>query len=261
MDYLPEWRNFAGFHLVIGYQKRLPHEYRSNALTCAKQNGFNTMILARSSLALAAAAVIGLSACTEMTSPDNPNRNAQTGALVGAGIGALIGSKQGDSARENTRNAVLGAAVGAGLGAVGGAALDRQEAELRQQLGNNVGLVNTGSQLVVTMPQDILFATDSASLTGALQGDLYTVARSINNYPNTTVNVVGHTDNTGSAAYNMDLSQRRAQAVSSVLINAGVSASRLNVIGRGEDQPVADNLTAAGRAQNRRVEIVITPNG
>ena len=85
------------------------------------------------------------------------------------------------------------------------------------------------------------------------------MAGSLNRYPNTTVNVVGHTDNTGEAAYNQSLSERRAQAVASVLISAGVSPARIRSIGRGEDQPVASNLTAEGRQQNRRVEIIITP--
>jgi outer membrane protein OmpA-like peptidoglycan-associated protein len=82
----------------------------------------------------------------------------------------------------------------------------------------------------------------------------------LNNYPNTTVNVVGHTDNTGDASYNFGLSQRRAQAVAAVLRNGGVSSSRIRSIGAGEDQPIASNLNASGRAANRRVEIIITPN-
>ena len=82
----------------------------------------------------------------------------------------------------------------------------------------------------------------------------------MNRYPDTTVNVIGHTDNTGAASYNQDLSQRRAQAVASVLINAGVAPQRIRSIGRGEDSPIASNLTPEGRQQNRRVEIIITPN-
>ncbi len=211
-------------------------------------------------LALATSAVLGLTACAEMQNPDNPNRNTQQGALVGAGIGAVLGAATGDNRDERTRRAVIGATLGGGLGAVGGAALDRQEAELRQQMGSNVGIVNTGEQLIVTLPQDLLFATDSTTLTGSMQADLRAVASSLNRYPNTTINVIGHTDSSGAAAYNQDLSQRRAQAVSSVLVNAGVSAARIRAIGRGEDQPVASNQTAQGRQQNRRVEIVITPN-
>lgn len=218
------------------------------------------MTISKLSLSLAGAALLTATACTEMTDPNNPNRNTQQGAAAGAAIGALIGAAAGDNTEERRRGAVVGAIIGGGIGAIGGAQLDQQEAELRAQMGNNARIVNTGNQLIVTLPQDILFATDSAALTGALQSDLYTLAQSLNSYPNTTVNVIGHTDNVGEASYNLNLSQRRAQAVSSVLINAGVAPSRIRSIGRGEDQPISTNLTPEGRQQNRRVEIVITPN-
>lgn len=213
------------------------------------------------SLAVALSGVMVLTACETMNDPNNPNRNAQQQAAVGAGIGALAGLVIGDDAQERRNGALVGAAIGAGIGGVRGAQLDQQEAELRSQLGSNTRIVNTGDQLIVTLPQDILFATNSADLMGALRGDLSTLASSINNFPNTTVNVIGHADNTGSASFNQDLSARRAQAVSSVLIQSGVAANRIRSIGRGEDQPIASNLNAAGRAQNRRVEITITPNG
>lgn len=206
---------------------------------------------------ISAAAAMTLGACT-MQDPGNPQRNTQTGALAGAAAGALIGLAAGDNPQERRRGAVLGAALGAAGGGLIGHHLDQQEAELRAQMGSQVGIVNTGEQLVVTMPQDILFATDSAALTGTLTADLRTLAASVNRYPS-TVTVIGHTDNTGDASYNQQLSMRRAQAVAAVLTGAGVSASRVTSIGRGEDAPVADNLTAAGRAQNRRVEIIITP--
>ena len=210
-------------------------------------------------LAFAAASALALTAC-QAPLPGQGNQNTQQGAAVGAGIGAVIGAISGDNRDERIRNAAIGAVIGGGLGAVGGANLDRQEAELRGQLGSNVGIVNNGQSLVVTLPQDILFAVDSTALTGALQNDLYSVAASLNRYPDTTVNVIGHTDNTGAASYNQDLSQRRAQAVASVLINAGVTPQRIRSIGRGEDAPIASNLTPEGRQQNRRVEIIITPN-
>ena len=210
-------------------------------------------------LAFAAASALALTAC-QAPLPGQGNQNTQQGAAVGAGIGAVIGAISGDNRDERIRNAAIGAVIGGGLGAVGGANLDRQEAELRGQLGANVGIVNNGQNLVVTLPQDILFAVDSTSLTGALQNDLFSVAASLNRYPDTTVNVIGHTDNTGAASYNQDLSQRRAQAVASVLINAGVAPQRIRSIGRGEDAPISSNLTPEGRQQNRRVEIIITPN-
>ena len=219
------------------------------------------MTLSKMSLAVALSGVMVLTACETMTDPNNPNRNAQSQAAIGAGIGAAVGLLLGDTAQERRNGALVGAAIGAGIGGVNGAALDRQEAELRQQLGSNARIVNTGSQLVVTLPQDILFATGDATLTGGLRNDLNALASSINNFLNTTVNVIGHADNTGGAAFNQDLSARRAQSVSSALISSGVSPSRIRSIGRGEDAPIASNLTAEGRAQNRRVEITITPNG
>jgi outer membrane protein OmpA-like peptidoglycan-associated protein len=217
------------------------------------------MIPSRISLGLGAISLLALTAC-QAPLPGQTNTNASAGAAVGALLGAGVGALTGDNREDSIRNAAIGAAVGAGLGAIGGDSLDRQEAELRAQLGSGVGLVNTGSQLIVTMPQDILFATGSATLTPTLIGDLGDVARSLNAYPNTTVQVVGHTDNTGDAAYNQRLSEQRAQSVASVLISSGVAPARVQIVGRGENNPIASNQTPEGRAQNRRVEIIITPN-
>jgi outer membrane protein OmpA-like peptidoglycan-associated protein len=110
------------------------------------------------------------------------------------------------------------------------------------------------------MPEDLLFAVDSDRVSASLQDDLGALANNLRRYPDSVVEVVGHTDNTGTAAYNQDLSSRRAGAVASILISNGVSAGRVRAYGRGEDQPIASNLTVAGRAQNRRVDITIRPN-
>lgn len=217
------------------------------------------MIHIRLPLIAATASILALSACTAPV-PGQTSTNTRSGALLGAGVGAVAGALTGDDPDERVRNAAIGAAIGGAAGGVVGNNLDRQEAELRNRLGNNVGIVNNGNNLVVTLPQDILFATDSATLSNTQQSDLIAVAQSLNNYPDTRVTVIGHTDNTGTSAYNLDLSQRRAQSVANVLTGAGVSVSRVSAVGRGEDQPVASNLDAAGRALNRRVEIVITPN-
>jgi outer membrane protein OmpA-like peptidoglycan-associated protein len=216
------------------------------------------MTFARVPLSLGIVSLLALTAC-QAPLPGQTNQNATTGAAVGALLGAGVGALTGDNREDSIRNAAIGAAVGAGLGAIGGDSLDRQEAELRSQLGAGVGLVNTGSQLIVNLPQDILFATGSATLTPTLIGDLQDVARSLNNYPNSTVQVVGHTDNVGDAAFNQRLSEQRAQSVASVLISAGVAPSRIQIVGRGENNPIASNQTAEGRQQNRRVEIIITP--
>lgn len=217
---------------------------------------------AKFSLMLGVTGLFALSACTDpyATGVDNGAHSNQTsGAITGAFLGGVFGAtRKGDDKLAKT---AAGAVVGGLIGGAIGANLDRQAQELRRDLDTNgVSVVNTGSQLIVTMPQDVLFATDSAVVRSDLQRDLYTLAGSLNRYPDTTVEVIGHTDNTGEASYNQRLSQDRANAVASVLIGAGVPRQRVVAYGRGEDQPVASNLTPDGRAQNRRVEFIIRPN-
>lgn len=218
------------------------------------------MIISKFPLVLAAASLTFVAACEEggPNDYDNTKQGAVIGALGGAALGALTNND--GSVRDRNQAALIGAALGAGAGAAIGNNLDKQAEELRRSLRQDVGVSNNGRNLVVVLSQDLLFATDSTAVSGVSRNELNIVAQSLNKYPNTTVNVIGHTDNVGAAAYNLDLSQRRAQAVSSVLINGGVSPSRIRSIGRGEDQPIASNLNAQGRQANRRVEIIITPN-
>jgi outer membrane protein OmpA-like peptidoglycan-associated protein len=204
---------------------------------------------------LATLGVFALSACVPTT---EENRRQQTGMAAGALIGGALGASASDN---KLAKAAVGAVIGGAIGGAIGSALDQQAADLRNSIGDDrVSVTNTGSALIVNLPQDILFATDSASLRPDLTQDLAAVARSLMTYPDTTVQVIGHTDNTGSAAYNQDLSQRRAVSVASVLVANGVPNFRVAALGRGEDQPIASNLSEAGRAQNRRVEIIIRPN-
>ncbi len=214
-------------------------------------------------LLLATVGALALAGCTDTAvNTNDPNQRTKEGAVVGGLLGALAGVAVGDDAGERRRGALIGGLVGAGVGAAVGNNLDKQAAELQAQFQDDrIQIINNGNSLVVRMPQDILFATDSASVNPGLQGDLRVLASSLQRYPGTTVQVVGHTDNTGSAAYNQDLSVRRANAVASVLIGSGVSGNRIAAFGRGESAPIADNLTAQGRAQNRRVDITIIPNG
>ncbi|MEM9434727.1 MAG: OmpA family protein [Pseudomonadota bacterium] len=207
----------------------------------------------------AAAAVITLGACTDpgSISNSNPNQNTQTGAIVGGLIGGLIGSS---SSSDKLAKGVIGAGIGAAIGGVIGQQLDKQAEELRRDLDDSIDVQNTGEELVVTMPQDLLFGVDSTTLRADLRSDLNILATNLNDYPDTTVIVVGHTDSTGSDEYNYDLSERRAAVVGDVLTNGGVDFSRVRTVGRGETQPVASNDSASGRAKNRRVEIVIRPN-
>lgn len=191
--------------------------------------------------------------------PDDPNARARGGAVTGALLGGFLGATSGGD--DQLAKAVVGAGVGAAVGGLIGNSLDQQAAELRSSIGNsNVTVQNTGNSLIVTMPQDILFATDSAVLRGDLTRDIRAVANNLLDYPNSRIEIVGHTDNTGSAAYNQDLSQRRAVSVANILRDSGVPNARITAFGRGEDAPVASNLSPEGRAQNRRVEIIIRPN-
>ena len=215
------------------------------------------MTLFKAPLALALGGVLVLAGCVDATTGE-PNRT-RNGALIGAGIGAAAGAIAGDGSRGDE---ILGGAIAGGLvGGAIGSGLDRQAADLRRQLGDDRIIINnTGDQLIVTLPQDILFDTNSASLRADLQADIRALGRNLNQYPNTTVQVIGHTDSEGSAAFNQDLSERRARSVAGVLLEQGVSGGRIVPIGRGEAQPVASNNSSEGRRQNRRVEIIITPN-
>ncbi|OAN84487.1 hypothetical protein A8B78_06415 [Jannaschia sp. EhC01] len=218
------------------------------------------MALLNKSFLLATAASLALTACVGNTvAPADPNANrTRDGAIIGGLLGGFLGATADDD--NQGRNAILGAAVGAAAGGAIGNALDRQAQDLRGQLSNDRILIeNTGSELIVTMPEGILFDVDSAAIRAGLQSDLRALAANLNQYPATGVEVVGHTDNTGSAGYNQDLSTRRAQAVAGVLLEAGVAPSRVRSLGRGESAPIATNLTPEGRQQNRRVEVIIRP--
>src|SRR6056297_1263485 len=225
------------------------------------QNKASFMIRARHSLLiLAGTSLLMATACTDpaMVNGNDPRQKTRQGAilggLLGAGLGAAVSEDKG-------KGAIIGGALGAAGGAAYGNMLDKQEAQRRQELDNDrIRITNTGDRLIVTMPQDILFDVDSASVRSGLRNDLMTVADSLRDYPDSSVQVVGHTDNTGGASYNQQLSERRANAVADVLMQGGVPFGRIQTFGRGENQPIADNLTDSGRAQNRRVEIVILPN-
>lgn len=222
------------------------------------------MMISKTMTALALTSVLALGACTDPgrigAAPGDPNQKTKNGALIGAGAGALLGAlSKGDGNRGDAalKGALLGGAVGAGVGY----SLDRQEAQLRQELNTpGVEIRNTGDRLIVTLPQDILFASGSTAVAPALQADLGALARNIQANPGSTIQIIGHTDSDGEATFNQQLSEGRAAAVGNVLSNQGVPFARLQTFGRGESQPVASNLSPAGKSQNRRVEIVILPN-
>ncbi|WP_223424276.1 OmpA family protein [Tateyamaria pelophila] len=211
-------------------------------------------------LTLALGAAVALGACTDPSSVggvNDPNRNANRGALIGAASGAALGAVVSGNARGAALGAVVGGAAGAGIGY----SLDRQEAELRRDFDNEaVQITNTGDSLIVTLPQEILFASSSYEIQPGMRGDLVVLANSLQNYQGSTVQVTGHTDSSGDAGYNQTLSERRAGAVANVLTSNGVSSTRVQTFGQGENRPIASNLTPEGRALNRRVDVVILPN-
>ncbi len=208
---------------------------------------------------LAAAALLG--ACT--TDPytgEQKVSNTAGGAAIGAGLGALAGMAVGGS-KNAQRNAVLiGAGIGALTGGAIGATMDKNEAELRRQLqGTGVSVTRTGDQIILNMPSDITFNVDQDAVKSSFYPVLNSVALVLNRYQQTIVDVYGYTDSTGGDQYNLDLSQRRAMSVANYLSAQGVDGRRFAVTGFGKTRPIASNATPEGRAQNRRVEIQLSP--
>jgi outer membrane protein OmpA-like peptidoglycan-associated protein len=195
------------------------------------------------------------------TGERRPNR-AATGAIIGALGGAAVGAATNTSDGEETRkNAAIGAGVGAIAGAAVGGYMDQQERILRERLAQSqVQVQRTAeNEILLNMPSDITFAVDSATVQPQFIATLNTVAQTLQEYPSTLIDIIGHADSTGADDYNMGLSQRRAQSVANALTDRGVQPARIVSQGRGETQPVADNATVAGRQQNRRVEVRLRP--
>ena len=217
-------------------------------------------------LSVALAATMTFAGCTTMNGytgqtndPNDPNRT-QRGALIGAGIGAVAGLLSGDDATERRQRALVGAGVGALAGGAVGAYQDRQEAALRSQLaGTGVDVVRDGDNITLNMPGAITFGFDSSALQPQFRPVLDDLAVTLNEYNQTIVEVAGHTDSVGDAAYNQTLSEQRAATVANYLAGRGVIRDRMITIGAGETRPIASNDTEAGRAQNRRVEITQVP--
>ncbi len=198
-----------------------------------------------------------LAACEQTTTGPNPNQHAIQGVGIGAATGALAGAILGD----NKKSIIIGAALGAAAGGLIGNNLDKQEAALRGDLSNDGTIIrNTGNELIVTLPEGITFDTDSTYVRDSFRPEINKIAANLQDYPNTTVDVIGHTDSTGEADYNQALSADRAAAVTDILLEQGVDQSRIVSYGRGEREPIASNDTESGKAQNRRVEIIIRPN-
>lgn len=191
---------------------------------------------------------------------------AQKGTGYGALGGAVIGAALGNLIGGDSEATAVGAAVGAGLGAAGGygvgAYMDKQEADMRQALAQSeaVNIRRNQDLLELNFKGDLVFDVNSTVIRPGAQDELARVARVLNQYPQTTILIAGHTDSSGSEAYNQTLSERRAQSAGDVLVGQGVNPSRLRTVGYGEGRPIASNATAEGRQLNRRVEITIAPD-
>ena len=207
--------------------------------------------------AVASVSLLGLSGC--VTDPNTGERHVSRtaiGGVAGAGLGYLLGGIIGGKTAR-----ILGAGIGGVAGGVVGNQMDQQIKELDEATaGTGVDVSETpdGSGILVNLPE-VTFAVDSTTISPQMRTVLDDVAQSMITYPNSRIDVMGHTDSTGSEQYNLDLSRRRADSVANYLVSRGVSRARLESIGYGEQYPVADNSTPEGRAQNRRVEIRITP--
>ena len=210
------------------------------------------LLIQRSSILGIAALLIGslsLSGCANLS-------NTEKGAAGGAAGGAVVGGVIGNAAGSTAKGAIIGAILGGAAGAIIGQEMDKQAAELEEEL-ENAEIERVGEGIQITFNSGILFDFDSAGLRSEARENLTTLAQSLQEYPNTEVTIVGHTDSRGAEDYNQDLSVRRAESAAGFLVTQGVSRDRMTIFGKGETEPVASNDTDAGRQQNRRVEVAI----
>lgn len=194
-----------------------------------------------------------------------PMSRTQKGVAIGAGTGAAVGAGLGQLIGGDTEGTLIGAGIGAALGGTAGGFfanyMEKQETAMRQQLAGVEGasIQRDAEVLAVTFKSDVLFDVNSYAVKPGGLDELQRVAGVLNNYPQTNIQIAGHTDSTGTEAYNQQLSQRRAEAVKNQLVGYGVAPMRLTTIGFGESKPIASNATEGGRQINRRVAITITP--
>ncbi|MCG7899929.1 MAG: OmpA family protein [Candidatus Thiodiazotropha lotti] len=208
------------------------------------------------------AALIILQACTTVDpySKEEKTSKATTGAVIGAVAGAVIGIATSKDKKKRKERALKGAGIGAIAGGGVGYYMDVQEAKLRQRLENTgVSVTREGDNIILNLPGNITFEVDKTDVKADFVEILDSVALVLNEYKSTMIEVAGHTDSTGSESYNQRLSQQRAQSVSEILNRNGVAGVRIDTVGYGESQPIASNGSAAGRQQNRRVELTLLP--
>lgn len=207
--------------------------------------------IATYSVIIAAVTMIG-TGCSQLT---RTQKGAIIGSAAGGTIGALIGKKAGNTAV----GAIAGGAIGGAAGAFIGRKMDRQAEEIKNTVPG-AEVIKGDEGLIVKFDSGILFDFNKSDLKDAARTNIVNLATSMKNNPQTNITIIGHTDDVGSDSYNYTLSEKRAKAVRDLAVANGVSASRFNIVGKGEGEPIADNTTEDGRAQNRRVEIVIVAN-
>ncbi len=203
-----------------------------------------------------------LSACSTINpyTGEKQTSNAAKGAGIGAATGAVVGLITGDDSRERRKHALIGAGIGALAGGSVGYYMDVQEAKLREKLaGTGVSVVRDGDNIILNMPGNVTFAVNSADIDSSFYGVLDSVTLVVKEYDKTLIEIMGHTDSTGSEQYNQVLSEKRANSVSDYFNSRDVTSARLAAYGYGENHPVADNDSETGRSQNRRVEIALVP--
>jgi len=199
-----------------------------------------------------------IAGCT--TNPFTGEKQASktaTGAVIGAAAGAAIGALTG---RDRAKRAAIGAGAGALAGAAVGGYMDVQEAKLRKELaGTGVSVTRVGDELILNMPGNVTFALNSADIRSDFYPVLNSVALVLKEYNKTLIEVTGHTDSTGSASYNQQLSERRAESVGNYLASQKIQRERILTQGLGPRFPIASNDTREGRSENRRVELRLVP--
>jgi len=219
------------------------------------------------SVALASALV--LSACAtggsyvqrdQYGNPTEQQNRTGRGALIGTAVGVAAGLLSGSSATERRQHAMIGAGIGALSGAAIGNYQDRQERALRERTANTgIDVRRDGDNITLNLPDGITFDFNQSTLKPQFYSALNGVAKTLGEYNQTMIEVVGHTDSIGSDAVNQRLSEQRAASVAAYLTAQGVQSERIETLGAGKKYPIADNSTEAGRSQNRRVEIRVVP--
>ena len=208
-----------------------------------------SFLRSQKSVAIASATCIALSACASLN-------NKEKGGIIGATGGAVVGGAIGKANGSTAKGAILGAVVGGAAGMIIGHQMDKQAAELKQNIPGAV-VERVGEGIQVTFASGLLFDFDSDVVRSEARTNLRNLAASLDKYPGSDLLIAGHTDDVGSDAYNLGLSERRADAAVSYLAGQGVSRSRMRARGLGETEPVAPNDSESGRSRNRRVEVAI----